>query len=259
MNYHSDEWIMAGVQRHYEEVQRLYRPEQIVAVMYSGSANYYADYESSDIDTWAVIIDDNWTPETNAVITHHYNGECIWLVDIRCYMSGLLYSDVWYLLPLYSKYNIYNELYYDLFLEVVQRREEYAHNDTSNVLACIQTRAKQYGEYFETENGASLFFSKRAYYLMLEILIFSTYIKQVPFGDIFYNEQYGKLLKEIKICADYDTGKSLYFQLQTMIQTQRARNEAPKNSKKLGAISNSLVNSIFQRYKGALNGYSNKN
>ena len=51
MNYHSDEWVMNQINRHYLFANELYDSNQIVGVFCQGSTNYGLDCENSDIDT----------------------------------------------------------------------------------------------------------------------------------------------------------------------------------------------------------------
>ena len=53
-NFHSDEWIMEQLNRHYQEALTLFPEDRIVGVFLQGSQNYGLDYEGRDIDTkWA--------------------------------------------------------------------------------------------------------------------------------------------------------------------------------------------------------------
>ena len=55
-NFHSDEWIMKQVERHYQEALTLFPADRIVGVFLQGSQNYGLDYEGSDIDTKCIVL-----------------------------------------------------------------------------------------------------------------------------------------------------------------------------------------------------------
>ena len=56
MNYHSDEWVMNQINRHYLFANELYDSNQIVGVFCQGSTNYGLDCENSDIDTKCIVV-----------------------------------------------------------------------------------------------------------------------------------------------------------------------------------------------------------
>ena len=55
-NFHSDEWIMEQLNRHYQEALTLFPEDRIVGVFLQGSQNYGLDYEGSDIDTKCIVL-----------------------------------------------------------------------------------------------------------------------------------------------------------------------------------------------------------
>lgn len=114
MNYHSNEWIMKGLQYHYEEALKVYPKEQIFAIVLRGSQNYGLDTENSDIDSRCIYIPNKdqlygTTSEEELVLP---NGEQITFIDIRLFNHGLKIRSLYYLELLYSKwYIIPNEQY----------------------------------------------------------------------------------------------------------------------------------------------------
>jgi hypothetical protein len=129
MNYHSDDEIMSGVQRHYDEILKFYESNKIVCIYYTGAANYYADYENSDVDTWAIIIDDNYNENHYQVSAIDLGQDKIFICDIRAYINGLYYSDWVYLPGLYTKYIIVNPLYEQFYNTLKEQREKFAYNN----------------------------------------------------------------------------------------------------------------------------------
>ena len=87
MNYHSDEWIMYGVKKHYNEALQYFPKDKIIGIFYQGSGNYGLDYEDSDVDTKLVIAPSikNLAMGTQAANETHIraNDEHIDFKDIR--------------------------------------------------------------------------------------------------------------------------------------------------------------------------------
>lgn len=258
MNYHSDEWIMNNVQRHYNEVARLYRPEQIIAVMYSGSANYNADYENSDVDTWAIVIEDNYAPNKMGVVSYHFDDEVIWIADIRDYVSGLVYSDIWYILPLYGRYSIINPLYEELFNIVIANRALYAYNNVPNA-AAVMKQLLDSREQILVGMNKETYHPKPFSYLYLMLIMTSHYQKHLSFSLLFYNDSYGELLKDIKTNFDYESSKTRFYHIKSLLENFTPTYQEYPPIPHLETFSGSVVKLILQVYEEITNGYSNKN
>lgn len=115
-NFHDDEWIMAGLNRHYQYIQQTIPKERIVGMVVYGSQNVGMDHEFSDIDSSCIFIPTpeqieqypNWVEKT--VIT--IEGELIFLIDVRLMTYGLTQRSLYFLERAYSKYRfIPNEQY----------------------------------------------------------------------------------------------------------------------------------------------------
>lgn len=254
MNYHSDEWIMAGVQRHYDEVLRRYRPEQVVGVFYFGSANYQADYEKSDIDTWAIIIEDTYESESYEIEVQFFNKEVIKYCDIRAYINGILHSDWQYLLTLYTKYYLLNPLYEDLVVQLFSRKEKFAYNDVVNNTSRLKYWANNYCEKFQSQRVDGDY-GKTLYYCLLIFLHINTYIYHDKYETLFNNEYYGKQLSQIK------TEKYSYWQCRKMLNKimrsiekfNPTYKDYPQYKDLLPFVQN-IKTQFIERY---INGYSN--
>lgn len=116
MNYHSDEWIMAGLQRHYEIVLQRIPKERIVGMALWGSQNVGLDHENSDIDSACIFIptleqiaaEPEWVEEEKIVI----GKELIRLIDVRLMSYGLSICSLFHLERAYTQYKIIpNEQY----------------------------------------------------------------------------------------------------------------------------------------------------
>ena len=249
MNYHSDEWIMAGVQRHYNEVLTKYRPEQVVAVCYTGSANYNADSESSDIDTWALIIEDNYDANVYQVEMYSFDNEVIWFCDIRAFIFGLSYSDFWYMLPLYSKYKIVHPQYMSLMLDIYQKREQYAYNNVINFASSAKKHVDGLAQFFTpAANKATR--NKKLYYICLNFMATNAYKYHKPIESIFYNEKYGNILQKIKF-GEYtdDVYNKLYTSMAATIKSFHPTEINYPSSDKLVEFSQKQIDKILQIYR----------
>lgn len=111
MNYHSDEWIMEGLQRHFEEAKKTIPKERIVAIILKGSQNCGLDTELSDIDSNCIYIPSieelsnhtDYRPKYTITLS---NGEIISFLDIRYFNYALTLRSIYYLESLYSQYYI---------------------------------------------------------------------------------------------------------------------------------------------------------
>ncbi len=122
MNYHNDEWIMAGLQRHYEEALKYIPKERIIGITLWGSQNIGLDHKYSDIDSACIFIPSlediqkypNWVEQIKISIGH----EILCLIDIRLLGYGLELRSLYHLERIYSPYKIIpNEQYIPLWEE----------------------------------------------------------------------------------------------------------------------------------------------
>lgn len=129
-NYHSNEYIMNGIKRHYEKALELYGESRIVGVFCQGSPNYGLDYENSDIDTKLIL-----TPtiediifNRKAVSTTHImeNKEHLDAKDIRLYIQTFRKQNLNFLEILFTEFKIVNPQYEDMWNVLVEHREEIA-------------------------------------------------------------------------------------------------------------------------------------
>ena len=250
MNYHSDEWIMAGLQRHYDEVLTIYRLEQVVGIMYTGSANYNADCENSDVDSWAIVVEEHYDPATYEVQMHRFQDEIIWFCDIRAFINGLSFSDFWYLQALYTKYKIINPQYKNLVDELYNKREEYAYNNIQNFVDLISQRMDFVDiKYFDTELDAHKR-EKALYYSTIMYIGLLIYKYHEPFESLFYNEYYAAHLLKIKNGnISYEEGKKLYITMAMAVkQFKSSLKDYPSNNN-LFTFSEQIMQDFIQKYK----------
>lgn len=130
MNFHSDEWIMAGVKRHYEEALKLFPEDRIVGIFAQGSMNYGLDYEGSDIDTKCIVLPtlEDLIFNRKPISTTHVldNDEHLDLKDVRLYFSIFRKQNLNFMDLLFTKYKIVNPLYRLFWNRLIENNEQIA-------------------------------------------------------------------------------------------------------------------------------------
>lgn len=131
MNFHSDEWIMEQVKRHYNEACKLFPEDRIVGVFLQGSQNYGLDYEGSDIDTKCIVLPtlDDLIFNRKPVSTTHVlpNEEHLDLKDVRLYFQTFRKQNLNFMEILFTKYKIVNPLYEPYWNRLIENNEQIAH------------------------------------------------------------------------------------------------------------------------------------
>ena len=127
MNFHSDEWIMEQVKRHYEEALKLFPEDRIVGVFLQGSQNYGLDYEGSDIDTKCIVLPnlEDLIFNRKPVSTTHVlpNEEHLDLKDVRLYFQTFRKQNLNFMEILFTKYKIVNPTYEYFWNKLVANNE----------------------------------------------------------------------------------------------------------------------------------------
>lgn len=130
MNYHSDEWVMEQIQRHYNEALKYYHPDRIVGVFCQGSTNYGLDTINSDIDTKCIITPtfEEIAMNKKPVSTTHIldNNEHLDAKDIRLYIQTFAKQNLNFLEILFTPYKIINPLYESEWNKLIANREAIA-------------------------------------------------------------------------------------------------------------------------------------
>ena len=141
-NFHTDEWIMAHLNEHYEEAKQYFDESRIVGIFIQGSQNYGLDYEGSDIDTKLII-----TPtfeeiafNKKPVSTTHMreNDEHIDFKDIRLYIETFRKQNLNFLEILFTPYKIVNPQYAEWWNKLVENREAIAHYDIHRAIKSMK-------------------------------------------------------------------------------------------------------------------------
>ena len=131
MNYHSDEYIMEQVKRHYTHGLTIYKPNQIVGIFCQGSPNYELDYENSDVDTKLIVVPTlkDIVFARKPVSTTHIlpNEEHLDTKDVRSYLNLFRKQNLNFLEILFTKYRSINYHYLPYWKTLEIHREEIAH------------------------------------------------------------------------------------------------------------------------------------
>ena len=130
MNFHSDEWVMEQINRHYNNALSLYAKDQIIGVFCQGSTNYGLDGPDSDIDTKCIIVPSfkDICLVNKPVSTTHIldNNEHLDAKDIRLYCQCFRKQNLNFLEILFTPYVIINPLYKEQWDRLAAAREEIA-------------------------------------------------------------------------------------------------------------------------------------
>lgn len=129
-NFHSDEWIMEQLNRHYQEALTLFPEDRIVGIFLQGSQNYGLDYEGSDIDTKCIVLPtlEDLIFNRKPVSTTHVlpNEEHLDLKDVRLYFQTFRKQNLNFMEILFTKYKIINPTYEPMWNRLIENNEQIA-------------------------------------------------------------------------------------------------------------------------------------
>ena len=129
-NFHSDEWIMEQLNKHYQEALTLFPEDRIVGVFLQGSQNYGLDYEGSDIDTKCIVLPtlEDLIFNRKPVSTTHVlpNEEHLDLKDVRLYFQTFRKQNLNFMEILFTKYKIVNPTYEPMWNRLIENNEQIA-------------------------------------------------------------------------------------------------------------------------------------
>ena len=125
---------------HYEEALGLYPKERILGIFLQGSQNYELDLPNSDVDTKCILLPsiDDICRNNKPISTTHIreNEEHIDLKDVRLMLQTFKKQNLNFLEILFTRYFILNEDYYELWMRLLNTREQIAAYDP---LACVRS------------------------------------------------------------------------------------------------------------------------
>lgn len=131
--------IMNRLQEHLDAVRQ--SGQDWVGIFLQGSQNYGLDYESSDIDTKAIVLPSfsDFVLNHKPVSTTHImeNDEHVDFKDIRLMFECIRKQNVNFVEILFTPYRIINPVYADLFQPVLDTREDIARYNNYAGMSCL--------------------------------------------------------------------------------------------------------------------------
>lgn len=207
-NFHSDEWIMARLNEHYDEALTLFPKERILGIFYQGSGNYGLDVENSDVDTKLIVLPtiDEIVFNKKPVSTTHIreNDEHIDLKDVRLYFNTFYKQNLNFLEILFTPYFIVNPEYEDLWSELVYHNEDVARMNPLRGLKSMKGIALEKYHAMEHKYPSKVevlekfgYDPKQLHHLVRVYEYIERYIEGEPYKDCLISKK-SEELKEIK-------------------------------------------------------------
>lgn len=207
-NFHSDEWIMARLNEHYDEALTLFPKERILGIFYQGSGNYGLDVENSDVDTKLIVLPtiDEIVFNKRPVSTTHIrkNDEHIDLKDVRLYFNTFYKQNLNFLEILFTPYFIINPEYEDLWSELVYRNEDVARMNPLRGLKSMKGIALEKYHAMEHKYPSKVkvlekfgYDPKQLHHLVRVYEYIQRYIEGEPYKDCLISKK-SEELKEVK-------------------------------------------------------------
>jgi hypothetical protein len=132
-NYHSDDWIMNKLKKHYDIALADFQEKRILGIFCRGSQNYLMDCENSDVDSVVIVFPSlldiiyNAKPVSTTKITE--DNEHIEYKDIRLMFKVFKKRNPVNIEILYTKYKIINPIYLELWNNFLINKEYIAKGD----------------------------------------------------------------------------------------------------------------------------------
>ena len=211
-NFHTDEWIMAQMERHYREALMRYPEHRIIGVFLQGSQNYGLDYEGSDIDTKCILAP-SWEDlcfNRKAVSTTHVldNEEHLDAKDIRLYMRCFRKQNLNFIEILFTPYKIINPMYAGFWNKLVENNELIARYDPIGAVKTMKGIAMEKFHAMEHMYPAKIkliqkygYDPKQLHHLIRVEEYLERYIKGEPYADCLISKL-DKYLRDVKYIAN---------------------------------------------------------
>lgn len=233
MNYHSDDWIMAEVKKHYDEALTIFPKNRILGIFYQGSGNYGLDYVGSDVDTKCIILpslDEICVNKEPVSYTHvRANKEHIDFKDLRKITGDFKKQNINFLEVLFTKYCYVNEDYKDMWqpmfdnAEAIAKYDNYRFIRATAGMSCEKRVALTLDRPAQHEEIVKYGWStKQLHHLMRLNFFIKRWVAGTSFSDCLYDprgeelsymKQYGHSIKtlgqakEIAESLDAETNK----------------------------------------------------
>ena len=208
MNFHSDEWIMEQVNRHYQEALTLFPEDRIVGVFLQGSQNYGLDYEGSDIDTKCIVLPtlEDLIFNRKPVSTTHVlpNEEHLDLKDVRLYFQTFRKQNLNFMEILFTKYKIVNPTYEQYWNRLIENNEQIARYNPVGAVKTMKGIALEKYHAMEHRYPSKVdlidkwgYDGKQLHHLMRVEEYLGRYVAGEAYADCLLTKR-AELLKEIK-------------------------------------------------------------
>lgn len=208
MNFHSDEWIMEQVNRHYQEALTLFSEDRIVGVFLQGSQNYGLDYEGSDIDTKCIVLPtlEDLIFNRKPVSTTHVlpSEEHLDLKDVRLYFQTFRKQNLNFMEILFTKYKIVNPTYKQYWNRLIENNEQIARYNPVGAVKTMKGIALEKYHAMEHRYPSKIdlidkwgYDGKQLHHLMRVEEYLGRYVAGEAYADCLLTKR-AELLKEIK-------------------------------------------------------------
>ena len=207
-NFHTDEWIMKQLNRHYEEAKLRYPEDRIIGVFIQGSQNYGLDYPGSDIDTKCILtptwedICFNRKPVSTTLVLD--NEEHLDAKDVRLYFECFKKQNLNFLEILFTKYKILNPIYQEQWTRLVDANEKIAQNNPFRAVKTMKGIAMEKYHALKHPYPSKLdilarfsYDPKQLHHLLRVEEYIKRYINGEPYADCLMTE-YSVYLKSVK-------------------------------------------------------------
>lgn len=211
-NFHSDEWVMARIQDHYDAMEERYG-NRLIGVFCVGSTNYGLDIETSDVDSKALVLptleEISLLKEPTSETYKLYDREQIDIKDIRLAIKLWKKQSINMLEVLFTKYFIVNPRFEQIWNEIKEEADEIARYDMNKAINSMggmaHTRYKMWLKALDNgeRDGKSLVHIVRMFRMMRNYEAGYKYERLLyePDGDYFKRLRNG----EISLKEEYDT------------------------------------------------------
>lgn len=207
-NFHSDEWIMEQLNRHYQEALTLFPEDRIVGVFLQGSQNYGLDYEGSDIDTKCIVLPtlEDLIFNRKPVSTTHVlpNEEHLDLKDVRLYFQTFRKQNLNFMEILFTKYKIVNPIYEPMWNRLIENNEQIARYNPVGAVKTMKGIAMEKYHAMEHRYPSKVelidligYDPKQLHHLLRVEEYIKRYVNGENYADCLVSKQ-GEYLREVK-------------------------------------------------------------
>ena len=207
-NFHSDEWIMEQLNRHYQEALTLFPEDRIVGVFLQGSQNYGLDYEGSDVDTKCIVLPtlEDLIFNRKPVSTTHVlpNEEHLDLKDVRLYFQTFRKQNLNFMEILFTKYKIVNPTYEPMWNRLIENNEQIARYNPVGAVKTMKGIAMEKYHAMEHRYPSKInlidsigYDPKQLHHLLRVEEYIKRYVNGEKYADCLMSEQ-GEYLRKVK-------------------------------------------------------------